>query len=130
MLTIVMAMMGNLLTIFPGGGHYFFDPPPPAEIVLRRGQSAVIYNVRAYRTQPACMSSPPVPVAAYPLPQLGSITTSPASMTGPGPCGVQTYALQRVIYTAGRTSGSESFQIHFYMRDGALDRRTVNVIVR
>lgn len=125
-----MAMMGNLLTIFPGGGHYFFDPPPPAQIVVRRGQSAVIYNVRAYRTQPACMSSPPVPVAAYPAPQLGRVSTSPRSMTGPGPCGPGTYAIQRVTYTAGAMSGSESFQLYFYMRDGARDQRTVNVIVR
>lgn len=130
MLTIVMAILGNLLTIYPGGGASVWRGPPPAEIVLRRGQTAVIYNVRAYKTYPACMSIPPVAVDVWPRPQLGAIATSPATMNGHGPCGRQKYAIQTVTYTAGRTSGSESFELFFYMTDGKRDQRGVNVIVR
>ena len=130
MLTIVMAMLTNLITIFPGGAASWFTSPAPIEIVLRRGQSAVLYNVRAYKTSPACMSIPPVIVDAYPRPQLGAVSTSPTSMIGHGPCGVRKYAIQTVIYTAGAAPGAESFQVYFYMTDGKRDQRGVNVIVR
>lgn len=130
MLTIVMAVLGNLLTIYPGGGASIWGSAPPAEIVLSRGQTAVIYNVRAYKTHPACMSLPPVAVDVWPRPQLGAIATSPATLKDRGPCGVQQYAIQTVTYTAGPTPGAESFQLYFYMTDGKRDQRGVNVIVR
>lgn len=130
MLTIVMAMLTNLITIYPGGGAYLWTPPAPVNVYVQRGRSAVVYNVRAYKTYPTCMSIPPVEVDAYPRPQLGTISTSPTSMTGDGPCGVQTYAIQTITYTAGPTQGSESFQVYFYMSDGTRDQRGVNIIVR
>jgi hypothetical protein len=130
MLTIVMAMLGNLLTIYPGGGGSFWNPPPPADIIVRRGQTVVIYNVRAYKTYPTCMSIPPVPVDVWPRPQLGAIATSPGAMVGPGPCGAGPYAIQTVTYTAGPIAGAERFQLYFYMTDGKRDQRAVNVIVR
>ncbi len=129
MLTIVMAFVTNLLTIFPGGTASLWSPPP-IEIVLGRGQSAVIYNVRAYKTYPTCMTVLPVPVDVYPATRLGSVSASPSSMKGEGPCGAGRYPLQRVTYKAGPTRGSEQFQVYFYLPDGKRDQRAVNVTVR
>lgn len=130
MLTILMAILGNLLTVFPGGGAYLFTPPPPAEVFVRRGETVVIYNVRAYKSDPACQPLPPVVVDAYPRPRLGVVSTSPDVVAGGGPCGVRTYPIQTVTYTAGLTSGVESFQLYFYMSEGKRDQRAVHVQVR
>ena len=129
MLTIVMAVLGKLLTIYPGGGASLW-PPAPAQIVVARGQTVVIYDVRAYKTYPACMTLPRVDVDVYPRPRLGAISTRPTSMNGIGPCGKGAYPLQTVTYTAGRAPGSERFQLYFYMTDGKRDQRAVDVIVR
>jgi hypothetical protein len=127
--TILMAFVTNLLTIFPGGTASLWAPPP-IEIVVKRGQSAVIYNVRAYKTHPTCMTVLPVPVDVYPATRLGAVSTSPSSMKGDGPCGVGSYPLQRVTYTAGATRGVEQFEVYFYLPDGKRDQRTVNITVR
>ena len=129
MLTTVMAALGTLLTIFPGGGASLW-PPAAKQIVVCRGQTVVIYDVRAYKTYPTCMSLPRVDVDAYPRPSLGAISTKPRSMKGVGPCGIGTYPLQTVTYTAGRTTGTERFQLYFYMTDGKRDQRAIDVIVR
>ncbi len=130
--TILLAMLGNLLTLFPGGGTYLFTPPPGAEVQVRRGASAVVYNVRAYETDPTCRPLPPVQVDAYPRPQLGRISTKVTSVMSDGPCGVRRYPIRTVTYTAGRTSGVDSFQLYFFMgdRDASRDQRAVNIYVR
>lgn len=130
MLTILMAVLGNLLTIFPGGGAYLFTPPPPAEVTVRRGETVVIYNVRAYKPDRGCQPLPPVVVDAYPRPRLGAVSTSPNVAADDGPCGVRAYPIQTVTYTAGPTSGVESFRLYFYMNEGRRDQRAVHVLVR
>lgn len=127
--TILMAFVTNLLTIFPGGTASLWSPPP-MEIVVGRGQSAIIYNVRAYKTYPTCMTVLPVPVDVYPAAKLGSVSATPASMNGDGPCGAGRYPLQKLTYKAGPTRGSERFEVYFYMPDGKRDQRSVNVTVR
>lgn len=130
--TILLAALGNLLTLFPGGGTYLFTPPAGVDAAVRRGQTAVIYNVRAYETDPTCRPLPPVQVTAHPRPQLGTISTSITSVVSDGPCGVRRYPIRTVTYTAGRISGVDSFQLFFFMgdRDASRDQRAVNVYVR
>ncbi len=130
--TILLAVLGNLLTLFPGGGTYLFTPPAGAEVVVGRGQSVVVYNVRAYETDPTCRPLPPVQVDAYPRPQLGRISTTITSVVSDGPCGVRRYPMRTVTYTAARTSGIDSFQLFFFMgdRDASRDQRAVNVYIR
>ncbi|MBX9757306.1 MAG: hypothetical protein K2Y29_00910 [Beijerinckiaceae bacterium] len=130
--TILLAMLGNLLTLFPGGGTYLFTPPAGADVSVRRGGSVVIYNVRAYETDPTCRPLPPVQAQAYPRPQLGSVSTTVTSVVSDGPCGVRRYPIRTVTYTAGSTSGVDSFQLYFFMgdREASRDQRAVNVYVR
>lgn len=130
--TILLAVLGNLLTLFPGGGTYLFTPPAGAEVVVGRGQSVVVYNVRAYETDPTCRPLPPVQVDAYPRPQLGRISTTITSVVSDGPCGVRRYPMRTVTYTAAHTSGIDSFQLFFFMgdRDASRDQRAVNVYIR